>query len=109
MPLSISFAFKLSFTDSVVFKRGETELKLGQVARQGDRLVEELLQENRRLIQASEKAKRAARRRKVKLPELEEVQQAAEGTRAVVEDLEKSNEELQELVNEQPPIQPIIK
>ena len=103
---------KLIVTDAVSFKRNDTELKLGQVkqeVRQGDRLVHELLEENRKLIEASQKAQRAAKRRKVTLPELEEIQSAAEDSQAVAEDLEENNEELRELVDEQPTSQPAIK
>ena len=111
-PLSVGLGTKLIVTDAVSFKRNDTELKLGQVkqeVRQGDRLVHELLEENRKLIEASQKAQRAAKRRKVTLPELEEIQSAAEDSQAVAEDLEENNEELRELVDEQPTSQPAIK
>lgn len=112
MPLSISIAFKLNFSDSVLFRRGDTEIQLGQIkqeVRKGDRLVDELIKDNRRLVEANEKAQRAARVRNVRLPELEEVADAAKDSQLLAQELEENNEELKDIIYEQPPIKPIIK
>ena len=112
MPLSISIAFKLNFADSVSFKRGSTEIQLGQIkqeVKQGDFLLRELKERNRNLVEANSKLQQAARKRKIRLPELKEVEQAAKDTEEAAADLEENNEELQELVNDKPNREPTIK
>jgi mevalonate kinase len=101
-PLAVGLSVKIASTPFVSFSNGNTQIQLGEVAQESDRLIEQLEGQNQALIEASSKLSQAARRKKIKLPELEEVQEAIETSEDLTDDLKANNQELQNLSDVEP-------
>ena len=115
-PLSVGLGTKLVTTDNVSFKRNDTEIKLGQikqVVQQSDRLIESQQENIDDLVRANNKVQRAAKREKIVLPELEEVEEVVNRSEELTEELEDNSQQLKDLteqaINEQSSEQSIIK
>lgn len=106
LPISVGTAFKLFDTDNFSYRSGDTEINLGEVikaveaAGENDQLLEEQNRQIQRLTSTVQNAQNATRKRNINLPELYYIQEAAEATRSVNEELNSSAQELQEFVEE---------
>lgn len=101
-PLAVGLSVKIANTPFVSFSNGNTQIQLGEVAQESDRLIAELEAQNQALIEASGKLNQAVQRKKIKLPELKEVQEVIETSEGLTEDLKANNEELQNLSDVEP-------
>lgn len=107
-PLSIGLGAKLFSTDSISYKRNDTEIKLGQikqVVQQSDRLIETQQETINDLVRANNKVQKAARKKKIVLPELEQVDEIVNKSGELVEELGSNSQQLKTLtdLDEQPP------
>ena len=104
MPLSTGLGVQLTQADSLVFKHAETEINLGEIKQAiatNDELVKEQEAQIQALTEAHEKLVVSAKRKKVVLPALEEVEQAIAQTEDLTEDQRENQEHLKELIVEQ--------
>lgn len=100
-PLCTGAGVKIASTDAISYSNGNTQIALGKTVAESDRLIAEQNEQIARLTQSVQTAQQAAKKRKVNLPELQQVQKIAEETQELSDNLVTSNEELQELVDVQ--------
>lgn len=98
-PLCIGAGVKIASTDTLSYSNGNTQIALGKTVAESDRLIAEQNEQISRLTQSVQTAQQAAKKRKVNLPELQQVGQIAKETEELSDDLVNSNQELQDLLD----------
>ena len=104
LPLCIGAGVKIASTDTLSYSNGNTQIALGKTVAESDRLIAEQNEQINRLTQSVQTAQQAAKKRKVNLPELQQVGQIAKETEELNDNLVSNNEELQDLVVEEFPV-----
>lgn len=103
LPISIGAGKKLEETGNLSFQHGQTTVKLGQIkaiADEGDRQIDDLLEENQNLTASYQKLKSSLDRKKVNVPELEEIEKAIGRSGEVADGVSKTQQELGRLTEE---------
>lgn len=104
LPLSIGLGVKLTQADSFSFRHADTEINLGNIKEaidESDDLVDAQQEQLDTLIEAHEKLSAAAKKKKIKLPELEAVSEAIEASEELSVEVKENNEDLQNYIEEQ--------
>lgn len=97
-PIFLGSGFKIAVTDTLSYSNGSTQIALGETVQESDRLIAQQQEQITRLTESIQLAQQAARDKKIKLPELKQVQQIAKETEKLSNDLVTNSETLQELV-----------
>lgn len=100
LPLCIGAGVKIASTDTLSFSNGSTQIALGKTLAQSDRLIAEQNEQIGRLTKSIQKTQDVAKKKKVNLPELDRLQNLAEQTEELSEDLVDNNEDLQDFAEE---------
>jgi hypothetical protein len=100
LPLCIGSGVKIASTEAISYSNGNTQIALGKTVAQSDRLIAEQNEQISRLTESVQVAQQAAKKRKINLPELKQVEAIAQETEELSDNLVSNNEELQGLVDE---------
>jgi hypothetical protein len=100
LPLCIGSGVKIASTETISYSNGDTQIALGKTVAQSDRLIAEQNEQISRLTESVRVAQQAAKKRKINLPELKQVEAIAQETEELSDNLVSNNEELQELLDE---------
>ncbi len=103
LPLCIGAGVKIASTEAISYSNGNTQIALGKTVAESDRLIAEQNEQINRLTESVQTAQQAAKKRKVNLPELQQVGQIARETEELNDNLVNSNQELQDLLVEEFP------
>jgi hypothetical protein len=105
LPLCVGMGVKIASTESISYSSGTTQIALGKTAAESDRLIAEQNEQIVRLSESVKLAQQAARKKKIDLPELNQVQEITKETVELSDDLVINSQELQGLVEGEPPVQ----
>ncbi|MEN9870513.1 MAG: hypothetical protein RLZZ171_1501 [Cyanobacteriota bacterium] len=98
LPLCIGAGVKIASTEAISYSNGNTQIALGKTVAQSDRLISEQNEQINLLTESVQVAQQAAKKRKINLPELKQVEAIAQETEQLSEDLEANNEDLQDFI-----------
>jgi hypothetical protein len=98
-PLFTGAGVKLASTEALSYSNGNTQIALGKTVAQSDQLIAQQNEQINRLTESIHKAQLAAKKRKLRLPELKTIDEIAQETVGLSDDLVDKNEELQGLID----------
>ncbi len=101
LPIATGLGIKIGKTEFISFSRGDTQIELGEVVKESDRLIEKLADKNQQLLENNSKLQSVIEQKNLKVPSLNNSDLIIKDSENITEELKANSEKIIELTSEE--------